>query len=56
MKTYCGNGGKAPPFLALALNGGVEVSGQIHTPAGLLPGKQPTVQIVLEVGWTQEVV
>jgi hypothetical protein len=46
MKTYCLNGGIAPPFLALALNVGVEVSGQIHTPVGLPPGKHPPVQIL----------
>jgi hypothetical protein len=29
----------------------VEVSGKLHVPAALLPGKEPTVAIGWEVGW-----
>jgi hypothetical protein len=30
------------------------VSGQLHAPAALPPGKDPPVPIEQEVGWTQE--
>jgi hypothetical protein len=40
-----GSGGTAPPFLTSALDGGVEVSGQLHAPAALPPGKELLVPI-----------
>jgi hypothetical protein len=32
----------------------LEVSGQLHAPAALPPGKEPPVPIGQEVGWTSE--
>jgi hypothetical protein len=32
----------------------MEVSGQLHSPAALLPGKQPPIPIVYEAGWDPE--
>jgi hypothetical protein len=32
----------------------MEVSGQIHAPAALPPGKEPSVPIEYEVGWTPD--
>jgi hypothetical protein len=32
----------------------MEVSGQLHAPAALLPGKQPLVPIRKEAGWAPE--
>jgi hypothetical protein len=32
----------------------MEVSGQLHAPAALLPGKEPSEPIGQEAGWTQE--
>jgi len=31
----------------------MEVSGQLHTPAALLPAKEPLVPIRQEVGWAR---
>jgi hypothetical protein len=35
------SGGIGPPFLTSAIEG--DVSGQLHAPTVLLPGKEPTV-------------
>jgi hypothetical protein len=32
----------------------MEVSGQLHTPAALPPGKEPPVPIAQEAGWASE--
>jgi hypothetical protein len=32
----------------------LEVSGQLHAPAALPPGKEPRVPIGEDVGWTSE--
>jgi len=32
----------------------MEVSGQLHAPAALPPGKEPSVPIGYEAGWTPE--
>jgi hypothetical protein len=32
----------------------LEVSGQLHVPADLLPGKEPTVTVGWEAGWVLE--
>jgi len=32
----------------------MEVSGQLHAPAGLPPGREPLVLIVKEAGWAPE--
>jgi hypothetical protein len=32
----------------------MEVSGQLHAPAALPPGKEPSVPIEYEVGWTPD--
>jgi len=32
----------------------MEVSGQLHAPAALSPGKEPLVSIVQEAGWAPE--
>jgi hypothetical protein len=34
----------------------MEVSGQLHAPAALLPGKEPLVSIRQEAGWALEAV
>jgi hypothetical protein len=43
MKTYEGSGGIAPRILCPRHY--MEVSGQIHDPAALTPGKEPLVPI-----------
>jgi hypothetical protein len=45
------SGGKTPPFLTSALDGG---EWSAHAPATLPPGKEPPVSIGYEVGWTPE--
>jgi hypothetical protein len=50
MKTW-GSGCIAPPFLTWALDG---VTGQLHAPAALPPGKEPPVPILWEAGWAPE--
>jgi hypothetical protein len=32
----------------------MELSGQLHAPAALPPGKEPVIRIGYEVGWTPE--
>jgi hypothetical protein len=49
MEAYWGSGGIAP--LILWPRHWMEVSGQLHAPADLLPGKEPLVPIGQEVGW-----
>jgi hypothetical protein len=34
----------------------LEVSGQLHAPASLHPVKEPPILILLEAGWTPELV
>jgi hypothetical protein len=43
MKAYWGNGGIAP--LILSPRHYMEVSGQLHAPAALPPGKEPLLPI-----------
>jgi len=56
MKAYWGSGGIIPRIPDLGING---VSGQLHDPADLPPGKEPLVSIGEESGrvsapfWTQ---
>jgi hypothetical protein len=48
MKTYGGVGVWIHVFLTL------EVSGELHAPAALLPGKEPPAPIGQEAGWAPE--
>jgi hypothetical protein len=52
MKAYCGSVGIAPHILRP--RHWMEVSGQLHAPAALPPGKGPLVPIGQEAGWAPE--
>jgi hypothetical protein len=49
MRAYWGSGGIAPHILD-----GMEVSGQLHAPAALSPGKESLVPIIWEARWGSE--
>jgi len=51
MKAYWGSGSTAPPILFPRHQ--MEVSGQLHVPAALLPGKEPLVPSGWRVGEPQ---
>jgi hypothetical protein len=51
MKAHGGVDVQIHVFLTSSL---VEVSGQLHVPAALIPGKEPSVLIRQEVEWAPE--
>jgi hypothetical protein len=52
MKAYWRSRGIAPRILDLSAK--MEVSGHLHAPAALSPGKEPVVPIGKEAGWAVE--
>jgi hypothetical protein len=52
MRAYWGSGSIALRILDLGTT--MEVNGQLHAPATLLPGKEPLVSIGNEAGWAPE--